>query len=349
MNIIKNVVDKALSGDPLDEKEITLLFKVPLFSHDSALIQSAARYICEEASAGLAEVHAQIGLDIAPCPRNCRFCSFAACNKVFFQSVELAVEEIVDRARDFENEGANAIYLMATSRYRFGKFIEIAQEVRKALKPDTVLVANIDDFSERQAVRLKDAGFSGVYHAVRLGEGKDTTIPVGKRLLTFKNAKEADLILGTCVEPVGPEHSLHELVEKTIITREANPVFSGAMRRIPIPNTELAVYGTVSEARMAHIVSVVRLALGFGVPGNCTHEPNVIGVAAGANIIWAETGSNPRDVEKETGGKRGMSIRECMQIFKEAEWDVLKGSSRFFSTGRSVESRQVAYETILRD
>jgi len=347
--MIKNVVDKALSGDALDREEIALLFEAPLFSYDSALIQSAARFMCEEASDGLAEVHAQIGLDIARCQRNCRFCSFAACNEVFSQSVELTVEEIVDRACDFENEGANAVYLMATSRYQFGKFIETAQEVRKSLKPDTVLVANIDDFSERQAMRLKEAGFSGVYHAVRLGEGKDTTIPVRKRLQTFKNAREADLLLGTCVEPVGPEHSLHELVEKTIITREANPVFSGAMRRIPIPDTELAAYGTVSEARMAHILSVVRLALGFSVPGNCTHEPNVTGVAAGANIIWAEMGSNPRDVEKETGGKRGMSVQQCMQIFKEAEWDVFKGPSRFFSTGRVAESLQAAYGTLYRD
>jgi len=261
----------------------------------------------------------------------------------------LSAEEIVNRARDFEYDGANAIYLMTTSRYHFEKFIEVAQEVRKSLKPDTILVANIDDFSERQAVQLKDAGFSGVYHAVRLGEGKDTTIPVVKRLQTFRNAKEAGLLLGTCVEPVGPEHTIHELVEKTVITREATPIFSGAMRRIPIPNTELARYGTVSEARMAHILSVVRLALGYEVPGNCTHEPNVIGVAAGANLIWAETGSNPRDVEKETEGKRGMSVQQCRQIFKEAEWDVLKGSSRFFSTGRIVKSAQVTYGNVIKD
>jgi len=347
--MVKNVIDRALSGDILKEEEIALLFEVPLFTYDSALIQSAARHMCEEASNRLAEVHAQVGLDIARCPRNCRFCSFAACNEVFAESVELPVEEIVDRTRDFENDGANAIYLMATSRYHFEKFIEVAQEVRKSLKPDTILVANIDDFSEKQAMQLKDTGFSGVYHAVRLGEGRDTTIPVAKRLQTFKNAKEAGLLLGTCVEPIGPEHSIHELVEKTIITREANPIFSGAMRRIPIPNTELARYGTVTEARMAHILSVVRLALGCTVPGNCTHEPNVIGVAAGANVIWAETGSNPRDVEKETEGKRGMSVQQCRQIFKEAEWDVLKGPSRFFSTGRTVKSAQVTYGTLLKD
>lgn len=347
--MVKEVVAKALSGDTLDSNEIALLFKVPLFTYDSALIQAAAREMCEEASNGLAEIHAQIGLDNACCPRNCRFCSFAACNGVFTENVELTVEEVVNRAFDFESDGANAIYLMTTSRYHFEKFVEVAQEVRKSLKPDTILIANIDDFSEKQAMQLKDTGFSGVYHAVRLGEGRDTTIPVAKRLQTFKNAKEAGLLLGTCVEPIGPEHGIYELVEKTVITREANPVFSGAMRRIPIPHTELERYGTVSETKMAHILAVVRLALGNEIPGNCTHEPNVIGVAAGANVIWAETGSNPRDVEKETEGKRGMSVQQCRQIFKEAEWDVLTGTSRFFSIERTIKSSQVTYGTLLKD
>jgi biotin synthase len=349
VNMVKNVIDKALSGDILNAEEIALLFEAPLFSYDSALIQSAARRMCEEASNGLAEVHAQVGLDIVPCPRNCRFCSFAACNKVFTESIELPVEEIMTRVCEFESDGANAIYLMTTARYPFEKFIEIGQEVRKSLQPDTILVANIDDFSEEQAVKLKDAGFSGVYHALRLGEGRDTTIPPEKRLRTFINAKEAGLFLGTCVEPVGPEHTIDELVEKTIITREASPVYSGAARRIPIPNTELAKYGIVSEARMAHILAVVRLALGYAIQGNCTHEPNVVGAAAGANLLWAETGSNPRDIEKETEGKRGMSVQQCRQIFKEAEWNVLSWPSKFFNPDKELRISEVTHGIACKD
>ncbi len=82
---------------------------------------------------------------------------------------------------------------------------------------------------------------------------------------------------------------------------------------------------------MAHILGVIRLATGYDIPGNCTHEPNVIGVAAGANLIWAETGSNPRDTEKDTEGKRGMTVQQCRAIFKEAEWNVLSGPSKLFS------------------
>ncbi len=133
----------------------------------------------------------------------------------------------------------------------------------KNLLPETTMVANVGDFTRGQAGRLKNAGFSGVYHAVRLGEGTDTSIPVETRLQTFRNAAEAGLLLGTCLEPVGTEHTISELVQKTIITREANPVYSGAARRIPLPGTAMASHGMVSEARMAHILAVVRLALGF--------------------------------------------------------------------------------------
>jgi biotin synthase len=219
---------------------------------------------------------------------------------------------------------------MSTADYPFDKFIDISREIRKSLRPETVLVANIGDFTREQAKKIQDAGFSGIYHAVRLGEGRDTTISINKRITTFQNAKDAGLSLGTCVEPVGNEHPVEELVEKTIITRDAKPVYSGAARRIPIPNTKMAQYGIVSEAKMAHILAVVRLALGYNVPGNCTHEPNVIGAAAGANLVWAEAGSNPRDTEKETEGKRGMTVKDCITVLKEAEWHVLQGPSKFY-------------------
>ncbi len=316
----------------LTKEEIITLFNIPLFSEESAIILAASRRKSETASNGLAEVHAQVGLNIAPCPKNCAFCAFAAKNRVFHEKVEIPVDEAVQKAQQFETDGANAVFVMSTADYPFEKFIDISQEIRRSLRPETILVANVGDFSSEQAKKLKAAGFSGIYHAVRLGEGRDTTIQVETRMETFMNAREAGLSLGTCVEPVGNEHSIEELVEKTIITRDAKPVYSGSARRIPIPDTVLAEHGLVSEAKMAHILAVVRLALGYDVPGNCTHEPNVIGAAAGANLLWAETGSNPRDTEEETEGKRGMTVGDCRRVLEEAEWKVLQGPSKFYRT-----------------
>ncbi len=328
--MIKKILEKALDGTVLTRDELSSLFRIPLFSEDSAMILSASRKKSETASNGLAEVHAQVGLNIAPCPKNCSFCSFAVKNKVFKSKIEISVDEAIVKAKQFETDGANAVFVMSTADYPLKKFLDISREIRISLRPDTVLIANIGDFTQEQAQQIKDAGFSGIYHAVRLGEGRDTTISVKKRLATFQNAKDAGLLLGTCVEPVGNEHSVEELVEKTIITRDAKPVYSGAARRIPIPDTKMAQYGIVSEAKMAHILAVVRLALGYDVPGNCTHEPNVIGAAAGANLLWAEAGSNPRDTEADTEGKRGMTVKDCIRVLEEAEWHVLQGPSKFY-------------------
>lgn len=47
----------------------------------------------EVVSKGLAEVHAQVGLNIAPNPKNCAFCAVAVTNEVFREKAEISIEE----------------------------------------------------------------------------------------------------------------------------------------------------------------------------------------------------------------------------------------------------------------
>jgi biotin synthase len=42
--------------------------------------------------------------------------------------------------------------------------------------------------------------------------------------------------------------------------------------------------------------------------GNCTHEANLLGAIAGANLFWAEAGTNPRDTEAETPKGRELKV-----------------------------------------
>ena len=326
----KTVIDKALSGDVLDGTEIALLVDLHPCSEDAYRTMWAAYNMTCEASNGLAEVHAQVGVNTAPCPNNCSFCAFAAENGIFNESTELEKSQIISLATRFEADGANAIFLMATADYSLDSFLDIGADIRRALSPEAVMIANVGDFDEDEALRLKEAGFNGVYHALRLGEGRDTAIPPARRLATFKAAAKAGLRLGTCVEPVGPEHTTEEIVEKTLIARQAEPCYSGVARRITIPGSYLAEHGMIGELRMAQLVAVVRLAMGREVIGNCTHEPCVIGAAAGANLFWAEEGSNPRDTADETRGNRGRTVADCRRLFEEAGVDVLDGPSRIY-------------------
>ncbi len=329
---VNRIIGEALNGNPPSDREVIgRLFEIPTFSVESMLLQAAARQLSEAACNGKAEVHAQTALNIGPCLRDCAFCAFAKSNGVFTEEKEFPMEYLIDTMQQFEADGANALFLMTTGMYPFEKYLEKAAEIHLHLKPETTFIANIGDFDLPQAKDLKDAGVDGVYHAVRLGEGEVTSIPVERRIKTFKAAQDAELSIGTCLEPVGPEHSTGELVEKLLITRDIEPAYSGSARRIPIPGTELAKPGIVSESRMAHILAVVRIVLPLSIKGNCTHEPNAVGAQAGANLFWAEVGANPRDTEEKTEEGRGMSVPDCRRVFSEAEWDYLEGPSAFYS------------------
>ena len=329
--LVERVISEALAGRPLSDREqLERLLEIPLFSTESAVLQAASRQLSEQASNGRAEVHAQVAVNVGPCPRECLFCAFAACHGLFPDQKETPLEYVLAQARAFEEHGANAIYLMATGVYPFSRFLERGSEVRRALSPETLLIGNVGDFAYPQAVQLRDAGFAGVYHAVRLGEGEVTGIPVERRLRTIEAARDAGLIVGTCVEPVGPEHTTEQLVESILLARDVHPAFAGAARRIPIPGTALAPYGMVSEAQMAHLLAVIRLVMPLEVRGHCTHEPSVVGAAGGANLFWAEAGANPRDTLERTEEGRGLTVARCRELFGEADWGCLDGPSGFF-------------------
>jgi biotin synthase len=325
---IASIISKALDGGELTAREAAALFEVDDLSVEAFAIQQAGREISAQLLDGKAEIHGQIGINVGQCPMNCQFCSLAQCNGVFNQASTLPIDEAVAGVLSMEAQGANAIYVMSTANFEFEQFLEISRAIKAAMKTEIPLVANTGDFNFEQACELKMAGYTGVYHAIRMGEGEFTRIPLERRVKTIEAAREAGLVVGMCVEPVGPEHSVDELVEKTLLTRDLGACFSGAMRRTLIPSSPLAKHGQTNYARMATIVAAVALITGAAVPGNCTHEPNALGVNAGANLIWAEVGSNPRDTEAET--VRGWTVNRCRELYDECGWDVLEGPSVMF-------------------
>ena len=113
-------------------------------------------------------------------------------------------------------------------------------------QPDAFIVQDL------AAIRIvKDAGYTGVYHALRLREGMDSGLSPENRKRSIRNFQEAGLKVGTCVEPVGPEHANEELADMILFTASINPSYSGAARRITIPGTEMAKLGMINELRMS--------------------------------------------------------------------------------------------------
>lgn len=328
---VTNIVEKVFADDILMKNDIEFLLRIPEHSIEAGFIMASADVVNRSASNNKAEVHAQIGLNISSCAYNCEFCAFAEKYKIFKERNELSNEETTRLALEAEGGGANAIFFMTTGDYPFNKFVEISMEVRSKLRSETVMIANIGDFSCEEGEKLKEVGYTGIYHAVRMGEGRDTRIDPETRLNTMRAARKAGLLLGTCVEPVGPEHSIDEIAEKIIMGRELNPCFSGVMRRINIPDSEFTQCGMISEYRLALLVSITRLAMGKTPIGNCTHEPNMLGLIAGANLLWAEAGANPRDTEIETSKGRGLDVKTCIEMFKETGFEALQGPSMVYN------------------
>lgn len=323
---IVEIMNLAVDGGEITASDLAELLAVPYLSEEAFMIRYASRKIVQAASQGRAEVHGQVGIDCGPCPKNCQFCSFAAGNKVFAQPVVRDLEEIIARCVRLEADGANAIFLMATAQYPFADFLKTAREVKAALKPETPFIANTDDFDDEGAQALKKIGFTGIYHVMHMGEGRETEIRPQTRMKTIAAARKAGLLVGTAVEPIGPEHSVAEIIEKTMLVREMKPAHAGVGRRILVPGSPLAVHGQFSAAQISHIQASIILVLGYQTTGHCgEHE---IGAMTGVNLAFAEAGSNPRDTEVET--VKGSTIGARRAELRESGWEILQGPSLMF-------------------
>jgi len=326
-----DLLKKSSDGTPLSKNELVFLLRLAPDAPDTYRVMAQACRISKELTHGRAEVHAQFAVNLAPCNCNCTFCAFAKINGVFDQETNITVEQAIQYAKQFEDDGANAVFMMSTAHYPFERFLEVATEVRKALKNNTTMIANVGDQSPANAQKLKDTGFSGVYHALRLREGVDSGLNPQTRKESIRNFIEAGLGVGTCVEPVGPEHTDEEIAEAIVFTASFEPSYSGAARRIAIPGTQIAKRGMISELRMAQIVAVTRLGVPRAVMGNCTHEPCTLGAISGATLFWAEVGANPRDAQEKTEEGRGESVPTCKKIYEESGWKCWEGPSRYYA------------------
>lgn len=267
----------------------------------------------------------QIGIEISACPGKCLFCSFAEGSTRFDQG-EMLIDDIVATAKSFAASGdLYALFLMTMHTFDMNRLITIARSLLERMPSKPKLVVNIGDFNRDQANVLRDAGVTGAYHIRRLREGVDTCLNPDARIKTMKAIKDAGLDFYYCCEPIGPEHSSEELVDQIFFGIELGCFQHAAMRRVYIPDSPLASRGQISELRLAQITAVVALAC-LACPdirNIAVHEPNLIGLTSGANVVYAEMGANPRDTIRDTAGHRGRNIRDCKSMLYEAGFEYI--------------------------
>ncbi len=312
---IDNILTKAQDLAGLEESEACALLRLNLESREVYALMETANRISRELFGQKGETHFHIGVNVEPCPFNCRFCSLAATAGVFHESIEFSEDEIVSWARSAQACSADAINVMTTGTYELASLMELARVLKTEV--NTPLVANTRDISHREGEQLLDAGFSGFYHALRLGEGRDTPFTVEKRLHTIEVIRDVGLLWMNCVEPVGPEHSPEEIAHLMVLARKHGATYSGVMRRVNFPGSPLESVGMISERELARMVAVSRLVMGNIPKAHCTHEPHSASLLAGANLFFPEVGASPRDRIADTGKGRGRSVDMCRRLFTE--------------------------------
>lgn len=217
--------------------------------------------------------------------------------------------------------GIDDLFLMTTADYSIENFLDIGEKVRRQLPEKVKFVANIGDFDETVALKLKQAGFTGVYHIHRLREGIDTDIEPETRIKTLEAIRAVDLDLYYCVEPIGPEHSYQELIDEMLRAREYDVKVMAVMRRIPVPGTPLKHKGQITALELAKIAAVTRMVT---VPSRAmnTHEVTPLTPLGGVNQLYAEVGANPRDSHSITEKNRGVSVMTIRKLLEDAEYDL---------------------------
>lgn len=315
---VESILDKA-SDDGISRDDARTLIRLDLHSKETYALMETADRLSRETFGLKGENHFHIGINLEPCPLNCRFCSLTREAGIFTRAMEFSSDQILAWAKEGEANGADAFNIMTTGTYPFSRLLEVGKMLKKAVR--VPLVANTRDITHTEGEQLLEAGFSGAYHAVRLGEGRDTPLKREKRIRSIRTFGEVGLKWMNCVEPVGPEHDSEEILDLMFLAREHRATYSGVMRRVNFPGSPMTEYGMITEFEMAKLVAVSRLIMGRVPDAHCTHEPNTLAMTAGANLYFPEKGASPRDNEADTGKGRALGVPECRRMFRETGWN----------------------------
>lgn len=324
---IANILAKAADGCGIEKDEALKLMRVDGLSKEFYALLETANRLSRERFANKGEVHFHIGVNVDACPMDCSFCSLTRRAGIFKEKREFTEEQILEWAKMAEGQSADALNLMTTGTYSFERLLELGRMLHRSIR--TPLVANARDISHQEGEQLLEAGFVGFYHAVRLGEGRDTPFKPEQRIATIKVLKDVGLLWMNCVEPIGPEHDVEEIVDLMFLARKFGATYSGAMRRINFPGSPMEKYGMVNDLELAKVVAVSRLVMGDIPSAHCTHEPQTTALLAGANLLFPEVGSSPRDERADSSHGIGRGADECCVMLRQMGWDPDRPSNCF--------------------
>lgn len=313
--LLEKVRRRTLEGKLPERDDILALLSWGADSPQAALLGKTARHMARTLAGNRGKVWAAIGVDCVPCPMDCAFCAFGQSRGIMRRARCWSGEEVAHAAAAFAAAGASWVVLRTTEAYGLEALCGLAARVRGVLPPSCCLVANTRQLDAAGAASLRRAGVGLLYHALRLGEGRDTPFDPRARRQSLHKIHAEGLGPAHLVEPVGSEHTDEEIADVLLAGLEAGTKVCGVMARVPVPGSPLASFPPVSGERLAQLVAVTRLCCGQETPDICVHPPVAQAVDWGANVLVVETGAIPRDGEGAARGPwQGFSVAEASRL-----------------------------------
>ena len=322
---VSQILRKAEKGGVLSVDEISSLLDVKEASEEARELFEVSRFLADKLLHRHGRIWCAIGLDYRPCKVKCNFCSLSEWWGLVEKVYEMPKPDVLKLARGFIEKGAHYVVLRTTEFYSPAKLVELGYDINSIKPRDVRLVANTGEVSINWLKKMKEAGFEGLYHTVRLREGIDTSIKPEIRLRTIKAIREAGLKLYYLVEPIGPEHTNLEIAQAIDLMRKLRPSLIGAMARNPVPGTPLARYGRISEFDLAKVVAasiIATLPMHEGVEAVCVHPPSKLACKAGANTLVVDYGAIPREKDFVLGAWRGFDVKDAKKMLREGGYEV---------------------------
>lgn len=319
MNLeILKIFEKAYNNILLSKEECMKLLALEDTSQEALIMRGIASDIIRKKSNNSGTIFAQIGFECHPCPANCKFCSFAK-DYTGIPNIKLDDEAIAANTKMFtESNELYGLWLMTMADYDLDDYLRRVEIVKKNIVGPTKILTNVGDTSYEAFCEMKAAGVDGVYHCWRLGEGDVTGILPERRKETAYNAKKAGLEFLDALEPIGTEHTVDELAEHIMWSREMETIQYGAMSRVPVPGTPFENTPMLPAMTLSKIIAAIVLTFAGSknMPWMGSHEPTTHAFLSGSNMITAESGINPRDTVLDTENNRGWSITKCKSMLK---------------------------------
>lgn len=269
-------------------------------SPEADLIRDTADVMSRRLSGNSCSIGVQIGVITGPCIADCGFCGFA-CSTTDADDYIMPSRVLREYLEHVTEHGdVESVSLMTIHNFDFDDLMGAVDTAVETVPRDVTVCVNTGDLTATELRELRDAGVRRAYHAVRVGEGDDTRLSPMDRFGTIRLMRDAGIDPVSCVEPIGPEHTAEDIVDRFMQTREAGCSRCSASRRLDVPGTRMHGMGEISESRLAQIRSVLFLSTGGdGFYG---------GYYGGLGMEFAEYAGSPKDTADYSERHNGNTV-----------------------------------------